>query len=188
MRAYKWLAAGGRSAFAGFQWPLPQGGQPGAWVEVSAPLVLCRNGLHACRVDQLPHWLGPELWIVQLGGQVVEFDDVLVCSRARLVETVPSWGAWGRADFARDCARHAQSMRQPWWHDDYLADVLKCAEEGNAAAAGYLTAALAGEIAAGGGRGGPDYDRAFLGERVRQAVWLTERLALGDEAAGRQDR
>jgi hypothetical protein len=187
MRAYKWLLAGGRSAFTGFRWPLPQGGQPGPWVEVTAPLALCRNGVHACRVDQLPHWLGPELWIVQLDGQVVEFDHVLVSSRARLVGTVHSWSAWGRPDFARDCARQAQGMRQPWWRVDHLADVLECAEKGDAPVAGYITAALAGEVAAGGGRGGPDYDRGFLAERTRQAQWLAERLGLVDEGVGLQD-
>jgi hypothetical protein len=147
---------------------------------VTAPLELCRNGVHVCRVDQLPHWLGSELWVVQVEGQVVEFDDVLVSSRARLVETVQSWSSWGRAEFARDCARHAQSVRQSWWHADYLTDVLQSAAVGDAPVAGYITAALAGEVAARGGRVGPDYDRGFLAERARQGRWLAERLELED--------
>ena len=186
MDAYKWLLAGGRSAFTGFRWPLPQGGQPGGWVEVGGPLALCRNGVHACRVDQLPHWLGPELWMVQLDGEVVEFDQVVVSSRARLVETVPSWSAWGRAEFARDCVVEAQAMRRPWWRPHHLSDLLESADKGNAEVAGYITAALAGEVAAGGAREGPDYDSGFLSERSRQAQWLAERLGLVDDRAGWQ--
>jgi hypothetical protein len=78
-------------------------------------------------------------------------------------------------------------MRQPWWRADHLADVLDCAEKGDAPAAGYLTAALAGEVAADGGRDGPDYDRGFLAERTRQAQWLAARLGLVDEPPSPQD-
>jgi hypothetical protein len=185
MRAYKWLLAGGQSAFTGFVWPLPEEGRSGAWVEVGAPLSLCRSGVHACRVDQLSHWLGPELWVVELNGQVVEFDQVVLSSRARLVEKVRSWSDGGEAAFARDCARQAQDMRQSWWRDGHLSDLLMCAEVGNAPGAGYITAALAGEVAAGGERKGSDYDRGFLSERARQAQWLADRLGLaGDGRAG----
>jgi hypothetical protein len=181
MQAYKWLLAGGKSAFTGFAWPLPKGGRSGPWVEVSGPLSLCWNGVHACRVDQLSHWVGPELWVVELDGQVVELEVVVLSSRARLVEKVRSWTDWGKAAFARDCARQAQDMRQPWWRDGHLSDLLVCAEVGDAPAAGYLAAALAGEVAARGGRQGSDYDRGFLRERARQAQWLAARLALADD-------
>jgi hypothetical protein len=155
---------------------------------VSAPLALCRNGVHACRVEQLPHWLGPELWVVQLDGQVVEFDDVLVSSRARLVESVQWWSSEGRAAFARDCARQAHDMTEWGLGADELVDVDDCAEKGDAAAAGYLTAGLAGGLAAEGGRAGPRYDRGFFAERARQARWLAERVGMPDEAAGQRDR
>jgi hypothetical protein len=112
---------------------------------------------------------------------VVEFEVVVLSSRARLVEKIRSWTDGGRAAFARDCARQAQDIRQPWWDDGYLSDLLVCAEVGDAPTAGYLSAALAGEVAAGGGRDGSDYDRGFLRERTRQAQWLAERLGLPDD-------
>jgi hypothetical protein len=127
----------------------------------------------------LSHWLGPELWVLELDGQVLEFEVVVLSARARLLEKVPSWTDAGKAAFARDCARQAQDMRQPWWGDGHLSDLLVCAEVGDAPAAGYLTAALAGEVAAGGGRHGSDFDRGFLSERRRQAQWLAARLGLG---------
>ena len=74
-------------------------------------------------------------------------------------------------------------MRQPWWDDGHLRDLLVCAEVGNAPGAGYITAALAGEVTAGGERNGSDYDRGFLRERARQAQWLADRLGLVDGQA-----
>jgi hypothetical protein len=183
MRAYKWLLAGGQSAFTGFAWPPPEGGRAGAWVEVNGPLSLCRSGVHACRVDQLSHWLGPELWVLELGGQIVELEVVVLSTRARLVEKIPSWTDAAKAAFARACARQAQGMRQPGWGDGHLSDLLVCAEVGDAPAAGYLAAALAGEVAAGGGRYGADYDRGFLSERRRQAQWLVDELGLADDGS-----
>jgi hypothetical protein len=57
--AYKFLRPDGTGVFTRFAWPLPADGRPGAWVE--APVVSCRSGLHACRVSDLPLWLGREL-------------------------------------------------------------------------------------------------------------------------------
>jgi hypothetical protein len=129
----------------------------------------------------LSHWLGPELWVLELDGQVLEFEVVVLSSRARLVEKVRSWTDAGKASFARACARQAQAMRQPWWDDGHLNDLMACAEVGNAPGAGYITAALAGEVAAGGGRDGSAYDRGFRRERARQAQWLADELGLADD-------
>lgn len=185
MRAYKWLLAGGRSAFADFDWPMPADGQPGAWVETTAPLALCGNGIHACRVGQLPYWVGPQLWVVELDGQVEEFDGILVSSRARLLEMVGSWSAGGIVDFAWDCANRAEGLRLSRWRSvELIPDVIDSAEHADAAAAGYLMAVLAGRVAAEDGRSGPDFDGGFRAERARQARWLAERLALADSGPG----
>src|SRR5579859_316080 len=68
VRAYKVLS-GGRSMFTGSAWPLPDGDAPGQWVQADGPVGLCTNGIHASSVDQLPQWLGDELWEVQLDGE-----------------------------------------------------------------------------------------------------------------------
>ena len=69
---------------------------------------------------------------------------------------------------------------------------MRCRTEGRAAdaaadaaigwvsAAAYIVAAVAGEVASGS-RSGPLYQQHFLEERVRQATWLQDRLALSDE-------
>jgi hypothetical protein len=175
MRGYKWLRDGGRSMFTGFWWPLPRPDQPGEWVQVSGELALCRNGFHACRLGQLSHWLGQQLWVLDLGGQVAEFDGVMVAQRARLVEMVGSWNETSRRDFVMDCAKRVGDLTAG---GQELSDVRDCADKGNAPAAAYITAVLAGEAVAGGARSGPDYDRGFLMERTRQSQWFAEHLGL----------
>ena len=69
MRAYKVLNNSGRSDFSGSYWPLPEPGQPGEWVVAEGESRLCQNGIHATTVDQLPHWLGMELWEIELAGR-----------------------------------------------------------------------------------------------------------------------
>jgi hypothetical protein len=175
MRGYKWLRDGGRSMFTGFWWPLPRPDQPGEWVQVSGELALCRNGFHACRLGQLSHWLGQQLWVLDLGGQVAEFDGVMVAQRARLVEMVGSWNETSRRDFVMDCAKRVGDLTAG---GQELSDVRDCADQGNAPAAAYITAVLAGEAVASGARSGPDYDRGFLVERTRQSQWFAEHLGL----------
>ena len=102
MLAYKFTRPGGQGPFSGFRWPLPQAGERGDWVRAPAADV-CVQGIHACRAEQLPHWLGPELWVVELAGQVVESPHKLVAPAGRLVRRVPGWPAAERA-FAQDCA------------------------------------------------------------------------------------
>ena len=67
MIGYKFLNPDGTGPYSGFSWPLPlQQDLPSAWVEVRGRLQLCRNGIHACRVAQLPYWWGPQLWEIEL--------------------------------------------------------------------------------------------------------------------------
>jgi hypothetical protein len=182
--AYKWLREDGRSAISGFHWPLPRRGRPGAWVDVEGDLVLCRNGLHACRVRELAHWLGPELWGVELGGRVVDIDGILVSSRARLVQAVPAWAAGARTEFAWACTTRAQESVREGQYAGELEDLIGFARIGDATAAGYVAALLKGKAAAGGLSSAVNFDRGFLEERALQAQWLAARLGLVDDAEG----
>jgi hypothetical protein len=171
-RAYKVLGDG-RSRFTGWEWPLPQGDAPGAWVHASpGPVALCANGIHACTVEQLPQWLGDELWIIELDGELLRTEAALVASRGRLVAPVGEWDAGRRRAFAQDCAQRA---RQGGDGGPVLAVIERMAAAGAAAPAGYWAAVLAGERVAAR-RDGPDYDAAFAGERARQAEWLAAEL------------
>jgi hypothetical protein len=100
--AYKFTGPEGQSAFTGFRWPLPRAGDPGDWVRAQTAEV-CVAGIHACRVEQLPHWLGRELWVIELAGEVIASSHKLVAPAGRLISRVPGWPSAERA-FAQDCA------------------------------------------------------------------------------------
>jgi len=105
--AYKFMARGARGSVSELAWPTPAGGQPGAWVQSAGPLELCRHGVHACRRDELAHWLHEELWIVELDGEQIEGIDCVVAARGRLVRHVDAWANGGAARFARAARDHA---------------------------------------------------------------------------------
>ena len=69
MIAYKFLRSDGTSVFAGFPWPLPDGG-PAAWVD--ARVEPCRSGIHACRPSDLPLWVSPVLYEIELDGDIFQ--------------------------------------------------------------------------------------------------------------------
>ena len=81
MIAYKFLLADRIGPFTGFRWPV------GEWVE-AAGVDPCLRGVHACRIRDLPVWLGPELWELELAGDVTEQERKLVATRGRLTTRV----------------------------------------------------------------------------------------------------
>jgi hypothetical protein len=108
--AHKFLRAGAVGLITKEAWPLPGvEAERGGWRELpDGPLVPCRRGLHACRVDQLAYWLSAELWQVELGEEWIETRHSLVARRLRLVRRVEAWqGAAGQA-FAEACAVRAE--------------------------------------------------------------------------------
>jgi hypothetical protein len=162
--AYKFLDEGAVAPFTGFRWPLDE------WVEAEA-IDLCRRGIHACRVRDLAIWLGPELWEIDLDGDIVEQERKVVARRGRLIRRVAEWNEPARAEFGRFCARRTRE------HVGFLpvlagfvADVDRFVAQGRIAIAGFA-AARAAEL-----RDGP---AAYGRERAAQAGWLAERLGLG---------
>lgn len=107
MKAYKFLRAGRLSLITQVVWP-----EPGAssWLEASeGPLVPCRNGLHACRPEDLAYWIGSELWEVELAGEIIDAPDAIVARRARLVRPIEVWSADAPKIFGRSCAARASA-------------------------------------------------------------------------------
>jgi hypothetical protein len=177
VRAYKVLS-NGRSAFTGFRWPLPDGEMPGDWLSAAGPPQLCVNGIHACTVDQLPQWLGVELWEIELGGEIVTTEAALVASRARVVRRVGGWDDDAQKRFARACFERADTIARAYEAGaELVATIELFVERGLAAEAGYWTALLAGGSATGR-RAGAAYDLAFAQERIAQARWLANELSL----------
>lgn len=109
MRAYKFTAGDAVGVFTRFPWPVPVGGNPGAWVEAPATAQVCQTGVHACRASDLPYWLGRELWEVELAGDVVASRYKLVASRGRLLRRVPGWPELERP-FAENCASRVREL------------------------------------------------------------------------------
>ena len=172
MRAYKFLRHDRSTLLTGFQWPSEE------WVEAEGPLGWCENGIHACRVDDLPHWLGPELWVLELAGETVAAADSVVARRARLLDRIDAWSGGVAREFADSCAQRASALatRTPS-AAGRAADAVADAASGWVAGAAYVAAAVAAEVASGS-QSGALYQHHFLAERSHQAQWLRERLAL----------
>lgn len=109
MRAYKFTAGDAVGVFTRFPWPVPAGGNPGAWVNAPAAAQVCEMGVHACRTGDLPYWLGRELWEVELAGDVIEAQHKLVASRGRLVRRIEGWPELERP-FAESCAARVREL------------------------------------------------------------------------------
>jgi hypothetical protein len=163
MIAYKFLRPDGTGAFTRFPWPLPDGG-PGAWVE--APVVPCRSGIHACRREDLPLWLGRDLYEVELAGELVEERTKVVASRGRLVRRIDAWDDALRDAYTRDCADRARALARdmPEW-----AAVIEPSIPEGPALLGFVAARIAEER---------DGTAAYHAERARQVAWLAARLGL----------
>ena len=61
-------------------------------------------------MQDLPFWLDDELWLIELDGDLVAGDDVVVANRARLLEPVSSWSHDAARDFARTCSLRAREL------------------------------------------------------------------------------
>jgi hypothetical protein len=165
-KAYKFLTGDGLGVFSRFAWPLPNGG-PGAWME--AEVEACRSGIHACRPVDLPYWLAPVLYEIELGGPVDAVAVKLVAPRGRLIRRVDAWNGETRDEYSRMCiARAHELVAGAVGLEDWAPPPSIGLWE--AARLGFITARIAEQL------GGID---AHLEERRRQSDWLVERLALG---------
>jgi hypothetical protein len=166
MRAYKFLTDEGSGVFSRFRWPLPNGG-PGGWVE--AEVSPCRSGVHACRHEDLPYWIAPALYEVELDGEVVEQAKKLVAPRGRLVRRVEAWNDEAREDYSQMCiARAAELAASSSKPLEEWAPPREASAAGPALM-GFIAARIAEEL------GGVD---AYRAERARQSAWLVDRLGL----------
>ena len=162
MIAYKFLDAG-RAPFTGFRWPQDE------WVE-AAHVAPCRGGVHACRVRDLPFWLGRDLWEIELGGDVIEEERKVVAGRGRLVRRIEDWTPQLLDSFVDDLLERTRlRFGSVAVLSGYVHDILRFRSEARFGLAA-LAAARAAELG-----GGP---RAYERERARQAAWLANRLGL----------
>jgi hypothetical protein len=206
MKAYKFLAPGAVGPFSGFRWPTPAASGPGPWVDGTADeLARCRAAVHACRVDDLPWWIQPELWEVELAEPVRRTRHKLFAPRGRLVARCRGWDAEAAHAFGRACAAraagHAAGALEAVGQPDAAA-ALRAAQQpeeieatarrlrvpepvrvvvtmagdaGTRARGGHASTAAYIAAHAAYRAGGDD---AMAAERARQAAWLADRVGL----------
>lgn len=100
MIAYKFLAAGARGPLTQIAWPTE------GWLVADGAIAVGKNGIHACRAEDLSHWLHDELWEVELAGATLDGPDCVVAERARLIRKLP----WDALAFARACVARAREL------------------------------------------------------------------------------
>ena len=101
MNLYKVTDDRGRSMHGGSgQW------RKNRWRSVSGELKPCVSGLHLCREQDLVHWLGQVIWEAEVhpDAVVIEAEDKVVVSRARVVRRLDTWNDRTARLFAADCA------------------------------------------------------------------------------------
>jgi hypothetical protein len=162
--AYKILDRGAVAPYTRFRW------REGEWVEADG-VEPCRSGIHACRPRDLPHWLGPELWEIELDGDIVEQERKVVAARGRLVGRIAEWNAALLREFTAACRTETKErVGSIPGLSGFVGDIdrFRAADRHGLAA---FAAARAAERAGGA--------RAYDRERARQAAWLADRLGLG---------
>ena len=108
MNYYKILGPNGRPFHGGKgRWHLPQGRRPGRWMPRIKELIPCAWGYHVVRRSRVLEWLGPEIWVCEIDGRRIIYDDNIVVERARLLYKVGGWDKKSQKAFAHDCATHA---------------------------------------------------------------------------------
>ncbi len=168
--AYKFTRPGAVSPFRDHTW------MPGEWTEVEGDLELCRNGVHACRVEALPRWLDDELWRVELDEVEDERDGLILARRARLLERVEAWNGETSRELARSCAARvlelADRVTEPLVRAraTMIAAIADGPDRSATALAMYTTAHTFDDVEPG----------SYYEERRWQAQWLRDRLRLED--------
>ena len=108
MRLFKALDVEGRSTGGQeFPWPLPHGKRPGKWLPtVEGDLVAYRRGYQVYTKDQVLDWLGPQIWEVEVRGDVVDAGRMTVVRSVRIIAAT-CWDQRVARLFACDCATRA---------------------------------------------------------------------------------
>ena len=116
---YKVLAADGCSPAHGGtgKWFLPKGKRVGKWMPAIKP-VLCQQGYHFVTLDQLPRWIGPTLYEIEVRGEVLTAEDKSVAEQARLIKRVDTWNEKNLRLFAADCAEHVLGIYEKQYPKD----------------------------------------------------------------------
>ena len=120
MTYYKVLAADGVSPRHGGsgKWFVPKGERVGKWMPAIRDISPCSRGYHFVTLEQLPRWIGPTLYEVEVRGQIIHESDKSVAEQARLVRRIETWNDKTLRLYAADCAERVVSL----YEKDYPTD------------------------------------------------------------------
>ena len=106
MTYYKVLAADGISPQHGGsgKWRI------GEWMPAIRDIQPCKRGYHFVSIEQLPQWLGPTLYEIEVRGQVIHQADKSVAEQARLIRKVETWNDKTLRLYAADCAERVLGL------------------------------------------------------------------------------
>ena len=162
-------------------WPAPLASAPhdAPWLQAAdGPLVACRNGLHACMVEQLAYWISDELWEVELGDEWIETRHSVIARRARLVRRIEAWEGAAALEFTEACRERArtqaaQASQLSTLATQYLESTEQFARDGKAALTAYVAALFCSAL-------GPSELRmiSFDAERREQSQLLARTAGL----------
>ncbi len=136
---YKGMLENGHTRYNRAGWSLPIGTRPGKWMPKIDRLVMCESGYHVCTIDQLPMWIAPAIYVVEVRGEKVEDNKKSAWQQARLVRRLGGWGMAEMVEWAETCAGRVAHLRS----DANAANARAAAAASASAAAANARAAAA---------------------------------------------
>jgi hypothetical protein len=120
MTYYKVLAADGISPQHGGsgKWFIPKGKRIGKWMPAIKDIQPCERGYHFVNIEQLPQWIGPTLYEIEVRGQVIHEADKSVAEQARLIRKVETWNDKNLRLYAADCAKRILGLYEKQYPKD----------------------------------------------------------------------
>ena len=120
MTYYKVLAADGVSPQHGGsgKWFIPKGKRIGKWMPAIKDIQPCERGYHFVNIEQLPQWIGPTLYEIEVRGQVIHEADKSVAEQARLIRKVETWNDKNLRLYAADCAKRILGLYEKQYPKD----------------------------------------------------------------------
>ena len=115
MKYYKFLKADRIAPYSGYQYP-----EPGEWTPEVTDLVECKSGYHLCRLGtDMLEWFGyEELWEVEPGDRIEEYDNKVNTNRCRLIRRIETWNKKTAHLFTDDCAEHVLHLFENGYPDN----------------------------------------------------------------------
>ncbi|NIO39568.1 MAG: hypothetical protein GTO41_04860, partial [Burkholderiales bacterium] len=114
--------ADGKTTFGRDGWNLPtpngNGWKPGKWMHTRGDLIVCENGIHLCRPQDLIHWIGERLYEAEMKGAHIESDNKIVARSARLTQPIETINDVTLRLFAADCAESVLHYFESKYPDD----------------------------------------------------------------------